>query len=556
MSSHREAPEISKDPVADNTDVYAFVSPDSPKTVTIIANFVPLQDPPGGPNFFEFGDDVLYSIYIDNDGDGRPEIEYAFRFKTTVANAKTFLYNTGPITSLDSANWNRKQTYSVTRIDGSDVTLWGTGAAGRFKTTVLGTDLPCPPCNIGFRSTPNYSSALGSTGGANAVQRRQGVRRPAARGVLRRSGVDLRPRCAAPVPGGAPDPERQCGRGRRDQDAQRPLDRAAGPDHRSDGRWFAADRSDELEGGDRRLGSGQPPQGADGRRPERLHVGVGAVGPGLAPRQPAVQRGDRADGGEGPVELAVPQGRHGVRAVTSNHPELAGLLPVLYPGVFPNLAALSKPRADLVAILLTGIPSGLIAGFQNNTGSVQADQLRLNLAIPPTTSNPSPLGLLGNDLAGFPNGRRVFDDVVSIELRAIAGATYPLVDSSYTPDAAASQLNMGITVASNRYQKPIPVPRAAARRLRHARGVDDDIRAPDAGSTPGVRRVTTSGDDDGPSPRAVLGTQAPGVRRARHRRRCRSARDPRRSRVCTGPRSRSARPATMPGAVTRRCSSV
>ena len=98
MSSHREAPEISKDPVADNTDVYAFVSPDSPKTVTLIANFVPLQDPPGGPNFFEFGDDVLYSINIDNDGDGRPEISYVFRFKTTVSDPKTFLYNTGQIT--------------------------------------------------------------------------------------------------------------------------------------------------------------------------------------------------------------------------------------------------------------------------------------------------------------------------------------------------------------------------------------------------------------------------------------------------------------------------
>ena len=74
MSSHREAPEISKDPVADNTDTYVFVSPDKPDTVTIITNYVPLEDPPGGPNFFEFGDDVLYSIYIDNDGDGRPEI--------------------------------------------------------------------------------------------------------------------------------------------------------------------------------------------------------------------------------------------------------------------------------------------------------------------------------------------------------------------------------------------------------------------------------------------------------------------------------------------------
>ena len=80
MSSHREAPEISKDPVADNADVYAFVSPDRPDTVTLISNFVPLQDPPGGPNFFEFGDDVMYSIYIDNDGDGLPEISYVFSF--------------------------------------------------------------------------------------------------------------------------------------------------------------------------------------------------------------------------------------------------------------------------------------------------------------------------------------------------------------------------------------------------------------------------------------------------------------------------------------------
>ena len=71
MSSHREAPEISKDPVADSTDVYAFVSPDKPDTVTLIANYIPLQGPAGGPNFYEFGDDVLYEIHIDNNGDGR-----------------------------------------------------------------------------------------------------------------------------------------------------------------------------------------------------------------------------------------------------------------------------------------------------------------------------------------------------------------------------------------------------------------------------------------------------------------------------------------------------
>src|SRR6201992_4482045 len=109
MSSHREAPGISKDPVADSSDVYAFVSPDNPDTVTLIANYVPLQGPAGGPNFYEFGDDVLYQIHIDNDGDGQADVTYQFRFSTTVANPDQFLYNTGPIESLDSANWNQRQ---------------------------------------------------------------------------------------------------------------------------------------------------------------------------------------------------------------------------------------------------------------------------------------------------------------------------------------------------------------------------------------------------------------------------------------------------------------
>jgi len=131
------------------------------------------------------------------------------------------------------------------------------------------------------------------------------------------------------------------------------------------------------------------------------------------------------------------------------HPELAGLLPVLYPGVFPNLAALDKAgtsRADLVAILHTGIPQGIVAGFTNFTGPVQADMLRLNTAIPPA-AKPSIFGLLGGDAAGFPNGRRVFDDVVSIELRAIAGVTFKLVDPNYTVDAAAGQLTDGLSPA-------------------------------------------------------------------------------------------------------------
>src|ERR1700694_3036671 len=106
MSSHAEAPEISKDPVADSTDLYAFVSPDDPGTVTILANYVPRQGPAGGPNFFEFGDDVLYEIIIVNNGGGEANIRYQFRFNTVVADPNTFLYNTGPIDSLTSSNWN------------------------------------------------------------------------------------------------------------------------------------------------------------------------------------------------------------------------------------------------------------------------------------------------------------------------------------------------------------------------------------------------------------------------------------------------------------------
>jgi hypothetical protein len=145
MSSHREAPEISKDPVADSTDVYAFVSPDAPDTVTLIANYIPLQGPAGGPNFYEFGDDVLYEIHIDNNGDGYADISYQFSFQTQLQNPATFLYNTGPILSLSSPNWNSRQFYTLTRVQNG-------------QSQVLGTGLACPPCNIGPLSTPNYQS--------------------------------------------------------------------------------------------------------------------------------------------------------------------------------------------------------------------------------------------------------------------------------------------------------------------------------------------------------------------------------------------------------------
>src|SRR5205085_2096917 len=154
MSSHREAPEIAKDPVADSTDLYAFVSPDRPDTVTILANYIPLEGPAGGPNFYEFGDDVLYQIVIDNDNDGDGDIVYSFEFQNEVRNPDTFLYNTGRILSLDDPNWNRRQFYKVSRSVTPEP-----GKAGSQQ--VLGEHLASPPNNVGPRSTPDYEHSLG-----------------------------------------------------------------------------------------------------------------------------------------------------------------------------------------------------------------------------------------------------------------------------------------------------------------------------------------------------------------------------------------------------------
>ena len=175
MSSHREAPEISKDPVADSTDVYAFVSPDAPNTVTLIANYIPLQLPAGGPNFFEFGDDVLYEIHIDNDGDGRADVTYQFRFKTENRVGNTFLYNVGPIQSLDSPNWNRRQTYTVSRMEWTAPSR--DDAAGERA-------VPAVQHRAAVDAQLRRARQRGHPSAAR--RRRQGVRRPAARGLLRR----------------------------------------------------------------------------------------------------------------------------------------------------------------------------------------------------------------------------------------------------------------------------------------------------------------------------------------------------------------------------------
>ncbi len=448
MSSHREAPEISKDPVADNTDVYAFVSPDKPDTVTIITNYIPLENPAGGPNFFEFGDDVLYSIYIDNDGDARPDVIYQFSFRTELRNPNTFLYNTGPIKSLDDPNWNKRQFYDVTRQNGS----FGRGAS------VIGSQLSSPPCNIGPRSTPNYDDlakaavhTLPTGEVVFAGQRNDGFFVDL--GAIFDLG-DLRPfqhlHLIPSADAVSVDPLAtlnvhtiaiQIPIKNLTKDGSKPGDTSSSKSVL--GIWGSASRRSVQ------LIDGFAPNGSDnGRRGIGPWVQVSRLANPLF-NEVIVPLGKKDQWN------ATPPSADAQFAQYVRQPELAKLLPVLYPGVFPNLAGLTADRADLVAILLTGIPPGIVPGFQNFTGNTLADMLRLNVAIKPAAS-PNSLGLLGGDVAGFPNGRRVFDDVVTIELRAIAGVTYPLVNPAYTADGAAGVVTEGLAPGAGRYQSTFP----------------------------------------------------------------------------------------------------
>ncbi len=452
MTSHREAPKISQDPVADNTDLYAFVSPDRSDTVTILANYIPLEEPAGGPNFNQFGDDVLYEILIDNNGDGKEDVTYQFRFKNKIINPDTFLYNTGQISSLDDPNWNMRQFYSVTKVS---------GPRRSGDRTVLATDLASPPVNIGPRSTPNYTSlanaAIHDLNGAGTVFAGQ---RDEAFFVDLGSIFDLaalRPVQSLhliPTPGNAPGVDTTKGFSVHTIAIQVPKSELTSVSlsdptaaSSSIGIWATASRRRA-----RVLHNAEPEDEDDALLTEAgQFIQVSRLGEPLI-NEVIIPLGDKDRwNNQEPVNDS-----QFLKYYTN--PELQNLLPVLYPGVFPNLAKLltqppaNRLRNDLVAILLTGVPNGVVPGFTGNfTGSTQADLLRLNLAISPSNT-PSRLGLLGGDVAGFPNGRRVTDDVIDIEVKAVAGAVYNLVNPSFTPDPNISAISDGVD--TNPIQQP------------------------------------------------------------------------------------------------------
>ena len=429
-ASHREAPLIAEDPVADNTDVYAFVSPDDPTTTTIISNWIPLQNPASGPNFWNFGEDVLYEINVDNDGDAVDDVTFEFAFQTQIRDPNTFLAATGVIESLDDENYNLFQTYSVAMVrDG--------------QRTVLADNLVTPPSNIGPVSTPNYEQLA-----AQAIYDvDQGVtvfagQRDEAFAVDLGSIFDLgqlRPFLGAYQPAM--------------RDAETPRNATDGFNVHSIAIQVPNDLITES--------ADQPVIGVYSTT-YRRQVRVFAGGNGSMPiaNGPFVQVSRLGN----PLvnEVVIPLGLKdafnslqprddvatlaGVQApplatdgdvplVTD--PILANLIPVLYGVEVPE-----APRTDIFTIFLTGIPD--LNQTVTGDGDQPAEYLRLNTSIAPSTNDPNTqnaMGLLGGETDGFPNGRRLIDDVVDIELQALAGAT------PFTPEfnvAPNNQLGDGV----------------------------------------------------------------------------------------------------------------
>ncbi|HUQ88001.1 MAG TPA: DUF4331 domain-containing protein [Vicinamibacterales bacterium] len=395
-SSHREAPYTLLDPMADNTDVYAFVSPDDATKVTLIANFIPFQIPGQGPNFYPFDPNVVYAIHIDNNGDAVEDITYEWRFTTEVRNPNTFLYNTGVVTTLDDPDLNIRQFYRLTRTDGARRT-------GTVRE--LSARLPVPPPNIGPRSTPNYGAIGGGTqqlGGDIRVfagQRDEGFFLDLGifdllglgSGVIERStdGYNVSS-VAIQVPKSA-------------------LTRSgAAPSGLSDpnaiiGVWSTASRfaTRTLSPG----GQNQSFLTAGGQNQSGALVQVSRLG------NPLVN--------EAVIDLARKDAFNGLEPTGDSvaldrvtDPEVPKLLKQIF-----NVDSPPAPRNDLVAIYLMGIP-----GLNQPPGVRPSEMMRLNMAVPPTLS-PNRMGVLGGDLAGYPNGRRPMDDVLDITLQASAGAT-------------------------------------------------------------------------------------------------------------------------------------
>jgi len=391
-SSHREAPSIAGLPRLDGTDFYMFRSyePGRSAYVTLIANYIPLQDPYGGPNYFNLDPNAVYKIHVDNDGDADSDLSFEFNFKTI---EKNFTVNANGVKTATplilagrvdatGANLNVQQTYTLT--------LVRHGRREILRNETLGGEVFLKPAdNIGIKAIPDYDDY--------------------ARSFIYEVSI---PDCSAPA--------------------------RVFVGHRKDG--FVVNLGEVFDlvnlnpVGPR---DGEPNTISDKNATSlALEVPIGCLTRGKDPViggwTTASLRDD--DHWKQVSRLGMPLvneliiGLPDKDKFNASRPVDDGqflhyvtnpFLPVLLNSLFGNAAVMpASPRNDLVAAFLTGVK-----GLNQPLKVTPGEMLRLNTSIQPT---PPPaqndLGVLGGDLAGFPNGRRPYDDVVDITLRVAEGA--------------------------------------------------------------------------------------------------------------------------------------
>ena len=392
-SSHREAPLTALDPTADDTDIYAFTAPDATGALTVATNWIPFEDPAGGPNFYRFDDRAAYYVNVDNTGDGRYDVRYRFKFKTQVRNPDSFLYALPGVSSISDPKLNVVQRYAVTR----ETYVHG----HKTGQKVIARGLPVAPNNVGPKTIPDYGAVA-----AEAIR---------------------------PLPGGG-----KVFAGQVDDPFFVDLGTAFDAINFRNGTGNAGGGKDDLAGYNVHTIVLQVPEAqvtrnhrpvSDASAPNAV---VGVWTSTERPRVRISRHGKVRRGGVqvsrlgNPLvnELIIPLGKKDFYNATQpsgdlEHfgkyvlsPELAKVINVLFPG----LNVPENDRTDIVQALLTGIP-GLT---QIAKDAPPTDTLKLNLGSAPSAT-PNRFGVIGGDTAGFPNGRRLEDDVTDISLRVVGG---------------------------------------------------------------------------------------------------------------------------------------
>src|SRR5215208_7810271 len=425
-SSHREAPDILGAPQVDNTDLYAWTTPDAPGSLTVVANWIPFEDPSSGPYFGKLDPKARYYVKIDNTGDGREDVAYRWQFKQTFRTPGSFLYAAPTVDSVDDPDLNFVQTYDLWR---------ETYRKGKVKSSrKIASGLPVAPDNVGPKTIPDYPSVS-----AGAVKTLPG-------GVKSFVGpaddpffIDLavafdginidkpgRPDIGLGNQGGGKDDV--AGYNTHSFALQVPE-----ADVTLDGQAVSAPDADNAVVG-------------VWTSTERKRVSVLRKGRPGHRRKVARSRWAQVSRLGNPLinEVIIPIGlKDKYNRTQPSHdaanfgagalaPEPARLLNALF-----NLGVKESDRTDIVQALLTGVP-GLT---QIGSKPAPADTLKLNLGVAPSAT-PNRFGVLANDLAGFPNGRRLADDVTDIELRVIAGALLK-------PEEGGKQIPLGDGVDRN-----------------------------------------------------------------------------------------------------------